>query len=84
MDFSKMHEVVGQGGVILKDGRFRLDIMKKSFIVSVVRHQNRLPNEVVDAPLLEIFKDRLDGGSEQPHLVKYVHVHSSRVGLRDL
>ena len=27
----------------LKEGKFRLDIMKKSFIVRVMRHWNRLP-----------------------------------------
>jgi len=29
--------------------------------VSVVRHWNRLLREVVDAPSVEAFKDRLDG-----------------------
>jgi len=29
--------------------------------VKVVRHWNRLPSEVVDAPSLEAFKARLDG-----------------------
>jgi len=45
----------------LKEGRFRLDIRKKFFTVRLVRHWNRLPSEVVDAPSLKEFKARLDG-----------------------
>ncbi|KFM09299.1 hypothetical protein AS27_04987, partial [Aptenodytes forsteri] len=48
-------------GFKLKEGRFRLDIRKKYFTVRVVRHWNRLPGEVADAPSLEVFEARLDG-----------------------
>ncbi|KFR02589.1 hypothetical protein Y956_09724, partial [Nipponia nippon] len=48
-------------GFKLKEGRFRLDIRKKSFTMRVVRHWNRLPREAGDAPSLEAFKARLDG-----------------------
>ncbi|KFW94427.1 hypothetical protein N336_03150, partial [Phalacrocorax carbo] len=43
-------------GFKLKKGRFRLNIMKKFFTMSIVRHRNWLPREVVDAPSLEVFK----------------------------
>ena len=45
----------------LEEGRFRLDIWKKFFTVKIVKHWNKLPSEVVDAPSLEMLKARLDG-----------------------
>ena len=46
--------------ILLDLGRFRLDIWKKSLTVRVVRHWNRLPRNVVDAPSLETFKAMLE------------------------
>jgi len=47
-------------GFKIKEGRFRLDIRKKSFRVRVLRHWNSLPRDAVDALSLETVKMKLD------------------------
>jgi len=45
----------------LKEGGFKLDIMK-NFFITVVGYRNRLSGEVVDTPSLAVFKVQLDTG----------------------
>ena len=47
-----------KNGFKLKEGRFRLDIMRKFFTQKAERHWHR---EAVGAPSLEALKTRLDG-----------------------
>lgn len=47
-------------GFELTEERFRLNIMKKFFIVMVVKHCNRLPRDLVNVPSLEMFKVKMD------------------------
>ncbi|KAK4826638.1 hypothetical protein QYF61_010566 [Mycteria americana] len=54
----------------LKEGRFRLDIRKKFWMVRVVKHWNRLPRAAVDAPSLGSVPGQAGWGFGQPGLVE--------------
>lgn len=47
-------------GLKLHQGRVKLNIRKNFFTERVVKHLNRLPEEVVDSTSLEVFKKCMD------------------------
>ena len=47
-------------GFKLREDSFKLFIRKKFLTMSLVKHWNRLPRKVVDAPPQETFQVRLD------------------------
>ena len=65
-------------GCKLKEGRLSLDTGKKFFTVRVVKHWNRLPREVVDAPTC--VQSQVGWSSEQRGLVEDVSAHGRGVG----
>ena len=71
-------------GFKLKETRFRLGIRKKVFTLRVMKHWNRLPKEVVDAPSLETFKARLDRALSNLIELKMSLVAARWGGLDDL
>lgn len=62
MGVSLLTQVTSPRGNELKlhSERFILDIQKNFFTKRVVRHQNRIPREVVESPSMEAFKRCVD------------------------
>ena len=53
--------MIGQEKMVSNQERmFKLDMRKRFITIRVLRHWNRLPRKVVDAPSLETSKVRLD------------------------
>jgi len=61
-----------------------LDIRKKFFTVSVVRHWHTLPREAVAAPSLPVFKARLDAALSNLVWWKATLPMAAGLGLDDL
>lgn len=55
-----------RNGSKLKQEKFRLDIRTKIFTISVAKHWNRLPRDMVNALHLETCKIRLDQAPSNP------------------
>ena len=51
-----------------------MDVRRKFFTGGVVRCWNKLPEEAVDAPSLEVLKNRLDGALD--NMVQYQIIES--------
>ena len=71
-------------GVNLEEDKFKLDIRKELFTLTVVRHWNRLTSEVVDAPPPRSIQSQSWWGFEQPGLEGGVPAYNKGMELDGL
>lgn len=58
-------EGIRENGLQLRQGRFRLDVRKKKITVTVVKHWNRVPGELVGVTIPGGVEELSGSGAEQ-------------------
>lgn len=62
----------------MKESKIRLDSRNKFIAVRVMRHWNRLPRKDVNAPVLAVFKARLDRALRNLGIARGVSANCTR------
>lgn len=73
--------MTAQGEMVSNERRFKLDMRKKFFIISIVKHWKGLPKEVVEALSLDDIQGQAGSGFDQ---LADIPFHGRAAGLDDL